>query len=207
MQNVVTPKAPLAYNKYRRDAYKLLAECYHLPDEGLVKTLSNLDTSGGGLFLDLAKHRPKTSDIDSLLLDYTKLFLGPYGALASPYGSIYLENMNRVMGNSTVDVRNRYAEEGLVINLKEAPDHIAIELEFMYFLVFKEIKATKNQGPGNSARYQHKQRAFLETHLGAWVSDFTSKVETNAQTGFYKNLARVTKSFVNSDLASGVTSI
>ncbi len=193
-------------NEYRRDAYKLLAECYYLPDEGLVKTLSNLDTSGGGLFLDLAKHRPGTSDIDSLLIDYTKLFLGPYGALASPYGSVYLENMNRVMGNSTVDARNRYAEEGLDINLKEAPDHIAIELEFMYFLVFKEIEAVENEDPGNIVRYQHKQRAFLETHLGAWVSDFASKAEASAQTEFYRNLARLTKSFVNDDLTSGVTS-
>ncbi len=200
-------KALSLNNEYRRDAYKLLAECYHLPDEGLVKTLSNLDTSGGGLFLDLAKHRPGTSDIDSLLIDYTKLFLGPYGALASPYGSVYLENMNRVMGNSTVDARNRYAEEGLDINLKEAPDHIAIELEFMYFLVFKEVEAVENEDSGNIVRYQHKQRAFLETHLGAWVSDFASKVEASAQTEFYGNLARLTKSFVNDDLTSGVTSV
>lgn len=199
LKSMITPEAQSSLNEYRRDAYKLLAECYHLPDEGLVITLSNLDASGGGLFLDLEKHRPKASDINSLLIDYTKLFLGPYGALASPYGSVYLENMNRVMGNSTVDVQNKYAEEGLDVNLKEVPDHIAIELEYMYFLVFKEIEAAKNQDPGTTACYQQKQRAFLETHLGAWVFDFTSRVEANARTDFYKILARVTESFVKND--------
>ena len=205
MQNVMKPKSPLGYNEYRGDAYKLLADCYHLPDEQLVKTLNNLDTSGGGIFLDLAKHIPGTSDIDSLLLDYTKLFLGPYGALAPPYGSVYLENMNRVMGNSTIDAKHRYAQEGLSINLKEAPDHIAIELEYMYFLVFKEIEAAKNQDPGAATCYQQKQRDFLEAHLGGWVSDFTSKIEAKAQTDFYKNLARITRSFINDDVASEVT--
>jgi TorA maturation chaperone TorD len=204
---MVESEASSVYSEYRRDGYKLLADCFHQPDEELVNALNNLDTSRGGLFLDLAEYVPGTSDIDSLLLDYTKLFLGPYGALASPYGSVYLEKLNMVMGESTVDVRNRYAEEGLDIHLKEAPDHIAIELEFMYFLVFKEVEAAKNQDSSAVARYQQKQRDFLKAHLGAWVFDFTGKIEAKARTDFYKNLARVTRSFINDDLASGVTSI
>ena len=201
---MVKSKAILFHNEYRRDSYKFLSECYYLPDEGLVKTLNNLNASRGGLYLDIAKHCPGMSDIDSLIIDYSKLFVGPYGLLAPPYGSVYLEDTDRVMGNSTADVRKKYSEEGLDISLKEAPDHIAIELEFMYFLVFKEIEATKNHDLSNTTRYKEKQRAFLETHLGVWVSDFASKVEASAQTEFYKYLARVTKSFVTNDVNNGV---
>jgi TorA maturation chaperone TorD len=186
--------------EYRRDSYKLLSECYYLPDEGLIKMLRSLDTPKNALHRDIVKNLPEGSGIDSLEVDYSKLFVGPYSLLAPPYGSVYLESTGMVMGNSTVDVRDRYAEEGLAIDLKEVPDHIAIELEFMYFLIFKENEAKRNHDPENTLLYQRKQRAFLETHLGIWVSDFADRVERGAQTEFYKNLARVTKSFITNDL-------
>ena len=204
MQSIMKSKALSFNNEYRRDLYKLLSECYYLPDAGLVKKLNNLDTSREGLYTDIVKYCPKISDIDSLIIDYTKLFVGPYGLLAPPYGSMYLEDNDRVMGNSTMDAKNSYAEEGLDICLKEAPDHIAIELEFMYFLIFKEIEATKNNDINNTSRYQEKQSAFLENHLGAWVPDFAGKVEANAQTEFYKNIAQVTKYFIDNDINNWV---
>jgi TorA maturation chaperone TorD len=117
---------------------------------------------------------------------------------------MYLDDKDRVMGKSTMEVKNRYAEEGLDICLKEVPDHIAIELEFMYFLIFKELEATKVNDFDNASRYQEKQRTFLENHLGAWVPDFTDKIEANSQTEFYKNIARITKYFIDSDINNRV---
>jgi TorA maturation chaperone TorD len=204
MQNILESKAMLLNNEYRRDLYKILSACYYLPDAELLNKLNNLDASRGGLYADIAKCCPKISDIDSLIIDYTKLFVGPYGLLAPPYGSMYLDDKDRVMGNSTMEVKNRYAEEGLDVCLKEVPDHIAIELEFMYFLIFKELEATKINDLDNISRYQEKQRAFLENHLGAWVPDFTDKIEANSQTGFYKNIARITKYFIDSDINNRV---
>ena len=200
MQSILKSKALLLNNGYRRDLYKLLSECYYLPDAEFVNKLNNLDTSGEGLYADIAKYCPKIGDIDSLIMDYTKLFVGPYGILAPPYGSLYLEDSDRIMGNSTIDARNRYAEEELDVCLKEAPDHIAIELEYMYFLIFKEIEATNNSELNNASRYQEKQRAFLENHLGTWITDFTGKVEANAKTKFYKNIARITEYCIDNDV-------
>ena len=195
-------EAFISHEEYRRDSYKLLSECYYIPDERLIKMLRSLDTSKDALHLGIVKNIPETSDIDSLVIDYSKLFVGPYRLLAPPYGSIYLEHMGRVMGDSTVDVRNKYAEEGLNVSLKEAPDHIAIELEFMYFLVFKEIEAIRNHDLEKTVLYQNKQRAFLESHLGIWISDFTDNILSNAETAFYKKVACLTKSFVIEDLKS-----
>ncbi len=193
-------RAELSQKEYRRDSYKLLSECYYLPDKELLGNLSSLDTKKGQVFSILAKHRPGISDIDSLTVDYSKLFVGPYELLAPPYGSVYLEDKSRVMGDSTVDVNKRYAEEGLDICVKEAPDHIAMELEFMYFLIFREVEAVKISDSRAAAGYQEKQKAFLETHLGIWVSEFAYNVEANAQTTFYKHLARITRSFIREEL-------
>jgi len=188
--------------EYKRDSYKLLSECYYLPDEGLLTMLDGLDKSKGGLHSEIAKHIPATDAIEILKIDYSKLFVGPYRLMAPPYGSFYLENTPRVMGDSTLDVTNRYQEEGLQVNLKEMPDHIAIELEFMYYLISKEVEAALNGDTINATGYLRKRRGFLETHLGIWVSDFTDKVSSNAETAFYRNLVCLTKSFVQEDLES-----
>ncbi len=193
-------KELLSREEYRGNSYKLLSECYYLPDEKLIEILNGIDKSWGWLYSEIARSIPELSDIESLKIDYSKLFVGPYSLFAPPYGSVYLENTRTIMGNSTVDVMNRYREEGLDIGIKEVPDHIAIELEFMYLLIFKQVEALKNSDTENAAGYLRKQKAFLERHLGIWVSEFANNVEVNGQTEFYKNLARSTKLFVNEDL-------
>ena len=190
----------LSQKEYRRDSYKLLADCYYLPDEELLKTLNCLDKFRGNLQSEIAKNTPAPNNIDSIKIDYSRLFVGPYRLLAPPYGSVYLENTRTVMGESTMDVRSRYAEEGLCVDLKEAPDHIAIELEFMYYLISKQIEASLNSDSINNIGYLRKQKDFLETHLGIWVPDFTGNMAANAETAFYRNLAGLTNSFVKEEL-------
>ena len=184
----------------RANSYRLLAECYYPPDGKLIKILNSIEESIGGLYSEIAKNIPGINGVELLKIDYSRLFVGPYKLLAPPYGSVYLEDARKVMGDSTMDVRNRYQEEGLDIGLKEAPDHIAVELEFMYFLIFKEIEAIKNSDSKSAVSYLKRQRSFLKTHLGRWVSEFAENVEANAQAEFYKNLARLTKSFIKKDM-------
>lgn len=184
----------------RRDLYKILAECYYRPDDSLLESLKNLDQDRGELFTELAGLLPAEEDIPALVMDHTRLFVGPYGLLAPPYGSVFLEDKTRVMGTSTIDAQRQYAEEGLDIELKEVPDHIAIELEFMYYLVFRQIEAGLNSDPAGVERYLAKQKVFLERHLGAWVTEFTNNIASQADTGFYRSLARITQQFVSTDL-------
>jgi TorA maturation chaperone TorD len=187
---------------YRRDAYKLLADCYYLPDEELIETLRSLDKSKGNLFSEIAMSASQANDIEALRIDYSKLFIGPYRLLAPPYGSVYLENTRMVMGNSTLDVRSKYAVEGLSVDIKEAPDHITIELEFMHYLISREVEAILSSDSIGAARYLKKQKDFLDIHLGLWVSDFSNNIDINAETSFYRDLALQTKSFIEADLRS-----
>lgn len=193
-------KESLVRNGIQADTYKFLSECYYLPDENLLRRLRSLDKSISELGSKIAEFAPGLSDLKLLKIDFSRLFVGPFKLLAPPYGSVYLESAGMVMGNSTIDVRNWYRKEGLDIALKETPDHITIELEFMYFLIFKEMEAIKNSDSAGAENYLDKQRSFLRTHLGMWVSEFARNVEKNAETEFYKNLARVTESFLKEDM-------
>ena len=191
----------LCQEKYRENSYKLLSECYYVPEAGLLAVLNSLDNSIGRLSSEIAKSVPPMTDLESLKIDYARLFVGPYRLLAPPYGSVYMEKNRMLMGDSTIDVKHRYAEEGLEISLKETPDHISIELEFMYFLIFKEIETLSNDDINRGIDYLQKQKIFLEIHLGAWVSEFSRNIGDNAETDFYQRLARETQRFVLDDLS------
>jgi TorA maturation chaperone TorD len=192
----------------RRDSFKLISACYHPPSRDLIPTLRELQDRLRQICAEAVqpvrrmKEQLETiEDFDGLLIDYSRLFLGPYELLAPPYGSVYLDVGRRVMGDSTVDTRNRYRDAGLDISKDfcEAPDHIAAELEFMYFLIFKEIQALSNFDSELAIDYLKKQKSFLEQHLTAWVAEFSDNIEKNAQTEFYRNLGRCTSLFVLND--------
>lgn len=195
----------LSNEKARGSSYRLLSESYLLPDEGLVETLAGLAGSLENVCPEAARHVPRIEDkidIETLKIDHSKLFVGPYKLLAPPYGSIYLEGEGTLMGNSTMDVRNMYREAGLDVSEdhKDAPDHISAELEFMYFLIFKCVESVEKSGLDGVTDHLNRQMGFLENHLGAWVSEFAERVADNAETEFYKNLARCIKIFVEKDL-------
>ena len=188
-------------NCMRADSYKLLAECFYFPDLGLAKTLENCKTAIGGKLSAVLSNAPKAADLQRYQVDFSRLFVGPFKLLAPPYGSIYLEDGN-FMGNSTLAAKELFAQEGLDVVAKDAPDHIALELEFMYFMALKEAEAREKSDLELANSIRQKQAAFLTMHLGQWVSQFADKIEENAQTEFYKALGIATKNFVLEDLES-----
>jgi TorA maturation chaperone TorD len=195
----------LLYETDRCESYKLVSTGYYLPEEGTLEQLTRLEVVLNSVCPEAVEHVVKLRDeidIVQLRVDYSKLFVGPFRLLAPPYGSVYLEDKREVMGVSTIDVRNRYQQAGLKISgeVKEAPDHIALELEFIYYLIFKEIESSEKSEFDRARDYMNQQQQFLKIHLGAWVPEFARAVEKNAVTGFYKNLARATRLLVQKDL-------
>jgi TorA maturation chaperone TorD len=182
----------------RCSIYRILADCYYPPDKYLIELLNSLNGSGN-FFTEIVKTIKDTEDIESLKIDHARLFIGPYELLAPPYGSIYLED-KRIMGDSTIDVQDLYLGEGLDLVLRDAPDHISIELEFMHFLIAKQLEALQQSNSDGVKYYWDKQCYFLTNHIGTWVSDFVQQIEENAQTFFYKTLGRKTGTFLSNEL-------
>ena len=111
---------------------------------------------------------------EELKVSYAKLFVGPFALAAAPYGSVYLDEGGRVMGDSTIAVAKWYEREGLARSndCKDLPDHIAIELEFVSFLACKEIEALENSDAHVADEYAAKQKSFVDEFLAPWVSEF-----------------------------------
>lgn len=187
----------LAHVCQRADSYKFLSDCYYLPDNALMQKVVDVAQTDH-FFAELGNCIPSGLELESLKIDYTRLFVGPFKLLAPPYGSVHFED-GRIMGDSTIDVRNWYEKEGLDVVINDAPDHIAMELEFMYYLAVKQIQVTKEENSQDIQLYQQKQKTFLCSHLARWLPEFTEDVQKNAQTEFYKKLAGLTEMFVRKD--------
>jgi TorA maturation chaperone TorD len=195
-------KEPLASATSRADSYKLLSECYFPPDQNLLKVIKSIDHSWDDTFRRLKSSMPTLDVLKVLTLDYSRLFLGPFKVLASPYGSVYLDGKVSLVGDSTLEAEKFYQSQGLKISLKDVPDHIAIELEFMYYLVSKEITALKGNDHKGVESYRQKQFLFLSKHLGRWIDQFSACIKKAAQTEFYITLAKTSSLFIRKDLKS-----
>jgi len=178
--------------------YKLLSECYYPPNKKINKIIGNLNSLLCSFLPELAKYVPDVPlDIASLEIDFSRLFIGPFKVLCPPFGSVYMDNGNTLMGDTTIEVRNIYEKEGLINNgTNNIPDHIAVELEFMYYLVYNEFNEHSNKDDNLVEIYADKQKKFLNNYLGKWVFDFVESVEKQAITMFYKEIAILTRNFI-----------
>ena len=178
--------------RQRAARYRLLSRCFHAPDEALLRELSEaVDWVGSDGLPPLSELRK----------EHARLFVGPFELPAPPYGSIYLEDGGLVWGDSTNDAVRRYREEGLKVSMKEPGDHVAIELEFMYLLAFREAEAMAAEDATGVERYRARQSDFLGRHLGAWLPSLTERVVENAELPFYAEVVTAADAFVREDLA------
>jgi TorA maturation chaperone TorD len=129
---------------------------------------------------------------EDLLVEYSRLFVGPAELKAPPYGSVYLEKGRHVMGVSTMEVASQYRTLGLTIDddFEELPDHIAVELEYMYYLSFRAVEALRRGEPDKARYYTDAQENFSERFMRPWVTDFCNTITEGTDSLYYQSLAR-----------------
>ena len=207
------PQYDLDQGIARENLSRLLAACYYQPGPEFAeeKVFDSMLDAATRLHPQLAACATRVGEDyaaeghAALLLDYTRLFLGPNHIIAKPYGSVWLEGGNTVMGESTMAVLKIYEEGGFDMSedFREVPDHIAVELEFLYLLIYRENEAQRNGQPGALQEKAELRKRFLDNHLGRWVGPFTAAVKEGAQSSYYRQLAELTDRFVNMEAGKG----
>jgi TorA maturation chaperone TorD len=190
----------IEFERARRDCYKLLAACFYQPqkklylDENVFAELGKLMTRvcpDAALFAEKMAASVMQYDEEELLVEYARLFVGPNELLAPPYGSVYLEEGGKVMGESTARVMEFYKAEGLSMDeqFQNLPDHITAEMEFMYYLAYHEVKAFEENDREKAVYFLNRQEAFLRMFLDGWIVPFCVKIKEGTENGFYQTLA------------------
>jgi TorA maturation chaperone TorD len=83
--------------------------------------------------------------------------------------------------------------------VRERPDHLALELEFMAFVLLKKRLALAANGPEGSERAavcDEAERSFFREHLAWWVPAFATGLRRKAGTGFYAEVGRALAAWV-----------
>lgn len=150
------------------------------------------------------------SALQDLKVEYTRLFVGPGPAVAAPYESVYLDGTAKgqpgtVMGESTLAVQREYDREGLQLSPdhRDLPDHVAVELEFLYYLCNAEAEAWRRGDPDEARRLRNRQREFLGRHLSRWLPELADRVARGSRHPFYRTLAALCLHYVRIDQGEG----
>jgi TorA maturation chaperone TorD len=142
----------------------------------LKKAISEVDPASEG-------------ELENLLWEYTRLFIGPYKLPCPPWESVYTSPTRLLMQDAAAEVLNIYREAGFAISTPDVlPDHIGAELNFLAVLLQKAPSGVEERNQNISL-----VEKFLTEHLLKWVPKFTEDMEEAAETSFYKALARDTR--------------
>jgi len=184
----------------RADLVRFLAACFYQPgpefsEEGVFESMQacaalldpELESACSALGQAFAG-----APNEDLLVDYTRLFLGPIQAPALPYASVWLTSDKQLYAEETNAVIAAYEAAGFEIDegFRDLPDHIAAELEFLYLLLHREYaRSADAAAPAPDPEAQ----AWMTAHLARWTPAFFDAIATHANTDFYRRLAEAAR--------------
>lgn len=134
--------------------------------------------------------------LEELLVEYARLFVGPFKIMVPPYSSLYFGDKT-LMSNVSIWVLEYYKQAGLNFdrNVKDLPDHIAVETEFLYYLLFNKIKEWEEGNYENMGKLHDLLVYFVNNHYRKWVPEFCNRVIEKTHNGFYKSMATCFEKF------------
>lgn len=195
----------------RATAYASLASVFHPPSASdgpdtltseLLEALEGLDKGSAVAWQAAWSSLLDRSSADQLSVTYNRLFVGPMPPLAHPYESVYRSTNGQLMGQTTIQVIEAYSKAGVALDeaYHDLPDHVAVELEFMAYLVQKEAAARAADDEPLATTHLHQQQAFLREHLTRWIPHFCHRVVEADRGGFYGHAALTLATFILRDL-------
>ncbi|MCB9135873.1 MAG: molecular chaperone TorD family protein [Anaerolineales bacterium] len=184
----------------RAQVYKFLADAFVYPRENWTEDVPLLNdlVQQAGLMPHSLNIRP--TPLADLQFAYRHTF-GIAGSLCyeTEYGLPHEYRQSQEMA----DLAGFYQAFGFRTGgkIRERPDHVAVELEFMSLLAVKEAYAREQQHDDHAAICQEAQIKFLTDHLGNWFALFTQSVHLNAHEDTYRALAHFASHFLQWDAA------
>lgn len=125
--------------------------------------------------------------------EFTRLFIGPLPMPLSE--SVYRSAEGLLQQDAVSRVQGKYFEAGVLPNPRQSlpADHIGAELEFIYFLCRRAVQEAKKKSREPNLRIQKR---FFEDHLNAWVPALCDRLFQEAQSPYFKGLAKLTQGFI-----------
>lgn len=195
--------------RVRSATYRTLARLFELPDptletEGVLERGQELLAAVNPAAAEHAaslRSALATEGVEAIRRDHIALFVGPAELGAPPYGSVYLDGQRSLLGPSTQDAERLLALAGLqkAGSVKDAPDHVRIELDAMHVVIERTLEALAAEDHTRAQDLIRVQAALLQNHLSRWVTPFTKVLREAAATDYHRHLADLLEAFVRQE--------
>ena len=194
----------------RASLFALLAQSLNYPDGDLVDGLIQgsfteqaavaLEALGiGSMANDLKtleeEYAGREADRAALLVeiekDYTRMCFASKPRLVYLFESVYREG--KLYEESTFQIARLYYDAGLKVEeaFRLPPDHIAVELEFMAFLAFKETEGIRTGDEKIRGYAVELRNKTLDEHLRPFALTLAERLGKHARTNFYRTVAGI----------------
>jgi DMSO reductase family type II enzyme chaperone len=182
----------------RSQIYKFLADAFLYPTDNWPEDAPLVNEIVRELNAPLLLIDQCSLPIDQLQSEHRRVF-GLTGSLC--YETEYGLPHEFRQSQELADLSGFYRAFGFNVGgkVRERPDHLAVELEFMCLLALKEAYAAEKGVVEHAEVSGDAQRKFIEGHLGRWIDLFAQSVALNAIDGPYLALARFASAFVAAD--------
>ena len=172
-----------------------LEKCTEMLRENYLNRLQSLKSILPGRSFDSLDQIVSTiksfPDVDSLCQQleecYVRLFISAKGGIVAPlYESCYEFEGAPLMGRAATEMKERFEAKGMSVayNVQEPPDHISIELEYLYFLLDKGWRDKYDALIVEAAE-------FSSDTLLPWVSELSEKLAFEEECRYYPLMATI----------------
>jgi TorA maturation chaperone TorD len=172
------------------------------PDVALYEpALTALAASGSA-----AAQTDPDAALAALAVEHARLFTGPGRPAVPCYATQYLEPGDdrpaRLNGAAAAYAAAAYAAAGVaaVDAQPELPDHIAVELEFLFHLCRSEEAAWERDARDDALALRRSLDAFLREHAARFSSEFAAAVHAASPAQLYGALADLLAAHVVAEL-------
>ena len=197
----------------RSRLYRILALAFEFPDEDLYGAVRDgaLEAAIAQIRSALPYDLPAAAPLGPDALDrsygdfeaeYIRLFdVGAAGPPCPLYGGVYAGDRMKAMEDATRFYN--FFHLRLSPQVRELPDHITTELEFLHYLTFREAEA--HEHGHDPASLLRAERDFLARHLCRWVPRLQARLAKQSTCPFFPALVDFAANFFAADRAYAAT--
>jgi len=183
---------------HRAQVYRFLADAFLYPSENWLDDLPLLDPILRDLAADNLRLETWALSLAALQTEHRRAF-GVTGSLCYETECGLPHEFRQ--SQELADIAGFYRAFGFTVGgpVRERPDHLAVELEFMHVLALKEAYAAERGIAEHVEICADAQRKFLQDHLGRWIGLFAESLTRTTADSPYRALAGVAAAFVKAD--------
>lgn len=162
--------------------YRFLSDAFRYPEEDWLKDIGLLKEVVKEMELSPPVLARSGWSVTALQAEHRRVF-GLTGSLC--YETEYGLPHEFRQSQELADISGFYQAFGFKVGgkVRERPDHLAVELEFIYVLCLKEALAHSQKKMDRVEICIEAQRGFITDHIGRWIPLFSKAVDKTSFQG------------------------